>query len=142
MKYTNKQKEHIAHCFDSFCKTVTRHCAMNLYRERDKQIKRNIAIDKIYAEYSEQCGKCDIYPILQYQFVIFGNVFSVNDYRLGQALSTLTDKQRNIILQYYFAGYSIRNIADVYGTSHQNISYIRITALKKLREFLEGGNEK
>ena len=142
MKYTNKQKEHIAHCFDSFCKTVIRHCAMNLYRERDKQIKRNIAIDKIYAEYSEQCGKCDIYPILQYQFVIFGNVFSVNDYRLGQALSTLTDKQRNIILQYYFAGYSIRNIADVYGTSHQNISHLRITALKKLREFLEAGNEK
>ena len=142
MEYTSKQKEHITHCFDSFCKTVIRHCAMNLYRERDRQIKRTIVFDEIYTEYSEQCGKCDIYPILQYQFVIFGNVFSVNDYRLGQALSTLTDKQRNIILLYYFAGYSIRNIADMYGVSHQNISYVHIKALKKLREFLEADNEK
>ena len=142
MEYTSKQKEHIIHCFDKFCKTVIRHCAMNLYRERDKQIKRNIALDEIYAEYSEQCGKCDIYPTLQYQFTIFGNIFSVNDYRLGQALSTLTDKQRNIILLYYFAGYSIRNIADMYGISHQNISYVHIKALKKLREFLEADNEK
>ena len=99
---------------------------MNLYRERDEQIKRNIALDKIYAEYSEQCGEYDIYSILQYQFVILGNVFSVNDYHLGQAISALTDKQRNIILLYYFVGYSIRNIANMYGTSHQNISYIHI----------------
>ena len=142
MKYASKEKEHIAHCFDSFCKTVIRHCAMNLYNERDKQIKRNIALDEIYAEYSEQYGKCDIYPILQYQFVIFGNVFIINDYCLGQAISTLTGKQRIIILLYCFAGYSIRNIADMYGTSHQNISYVHITALKKLRELLEADNEK
>ncbi|WP_374197087.1 sigma factor-like helix-turn-helix DNA-binding protein [Acetivibrio sp. MSJd-27] len=43
---------------------------------------------------------------------------------------------------YYFAGYSIRNIADMYEISHQNISYAHIKALKKLREFLEAGNEK
>lgn len=69
--------------------------------------------------------------------MISGNVFSVNDYRLGRPISMLTDKQGDIILLYYFAGYSIKNIADMYGTSHQNISYAHITALKKLREILE-----
>lgn len=42
MEYTSKQKEHLIHCFDSFCKTAIHHCAMNLYRERDRQIKRII----------------------------------------------------------------------------------------------------
>lgn len=138
MKYTIEQKEHITHCFDRFCKTVIRHCAINLYRERDKQIKRNISLDELYAEYSGKCGECDIYPFLQYRFMIFENVFSINDHHLGQAIYKLTERQRNIILLYYFAGYSIKNISEIYGTSHQNISYIHISALKKLRKILEG----
>lgn len=77
MKYTDEQKKQIERAFNSFYKTVIRYCAINLYRERNRDIKRYVSLDEIYSEYQEACGEFDTYPILQYHFEAFGNIFSL-----------------------------------------------------------------
>lgn len=142
MKYTDEQKKQIERAFNSFCKTVIRYCAINLYRKRDRDSKRYVSLDEIYTEYQDECGECDTYPVLQYHFEAFGNLFSIHDDRLGNALSKLPKKKRDVILTYCFTGCTLKSIAEKTGQPRINISYIHVKGLKKLRELMEGGNER
>ena len=137
MNYTDEQKEHIRHYFDSFCKKTIRYQAINLYRENGKYAERNVSFEEILNEYFLECGKCDTYPILQYHFEAFGYIFSVNDYKLGKALFQLSKHKRDVILMYYFTDYKLKDIAEMIGKAQKNISYIHIRALKNLREIME-----
>lgn len=139
MKYTDEQKEHIRHCFDSYCKKIIRYQAINLYRENSKYAERNVSFEDIPNDYFLECGECDTYPVLQYHFEAFGYQFSVNDYKLGNALSQLPKKKRDVILMYYFANFTLTEIARMLGKPHQNISYIHVRALRKLRDIMEDG---
>lgn len=141
MKYTDEQKEHIRHCFDSFCKKTIRYQAINLYRESDRYSKRNISFEEILNDYFSECGKYDTYPILQYHFEAFGYIFSVNDYKLGKALLQLSKQKRDVILMYYFTDCKLKDIAELIGKPQKNISYIHIRAIKNLREIMEGSKD-
>lgn len=141
MKYTDEQKERIRHCFDCYCKKTIRYQAINLYRENAKYAERNVSYEKIWNDYFSECGECDTYPILQYHFEAFGYQFSVNDYKLGNALSQLPKKKRDIILMYYFANFKLTEIAKMLNKPHQSISYIHTRTLKKLRKIMAGGQD-
>lgn len=142
MNYTDEQKKQIERAFNSFCKTVIRYCTINLYRERDRDSKRYVSLDEIYAEFQDECGEYDTYSILQYHFEAFGNIFSIHDDRLGKALSKLPKKKRDVILTYYFTGCTLKSIAEKMGKPPTNISYIHVRTLKKLRELMEDGNKR
>ena len=141
MKYTDEQKEHIIHCFDSFCKTVIRYKAYSLHDIHKRDNARYISFESI-ADYISEYGECDIYPVLQYHFEAFGYAFSVNDYRLGKALAQLDKKKRDIILMYYFGGMNLSQISRELFKAHSSISYIHVRALRQLRKIMEAGNEK
>lgn len=111
------------------------------YLENGKYAERNVSFEEILNDYFSECGECDTYPILQYHFEAFGYHFSVNDYSLGKALLQLPKKKRDVILMYYFSNFKLTEIAKMLGKPHQNISYIHLRALKKLREIMEGGKD-
>ena len=142
MNYTDEQKKQIERAFNSFFKTVIRYCAINLYRERDRDNKRYVSLDEIYAKYQDEWGGCDTYPVLQHHFEAFDNTFSINDNHLGKALSKLPKKKHDVILTYYFTGCTLKSIAKKIGKPRTNIRYIHVRALKNLRELMEGGNER
>ena len=60
----------------------------------------------------------------------------INSLQLRKALSSLSDKQRQRLLQYYIMGYTYRKIAEMEGVTDtavkQNINKI----IKKLKKFL------
>ena len=51
------------------------------------------------------------------------------------ALMELTDREADVILDYYYRDLSIQQIADLRETSKQNINQIRNKALEKLRVY-------
>ena len=61
----------------------------------------------------------------------------INSLQLRKALSSLSDKQRQRLLQYYIMGYTYRKIAEMEGVIDtavkQNINKI----IKKLKKFLK-----
>lgn len=83
MTYTDKQKEHIEHTFDGYCKKVIRNTAYNIYRANKQKLNHEVSFEKIYVEHNQQFSETDTYPILQYHFTVFDYVLSVNDYYLG-----------------------------------------------------------
>ena len=141
MKYTDKQREHIIHSFDLFCKRVIRNKAYEIYNKNKRDIERFISFDKVCNEYLSECGELDTYPISQYHFEAFGYVFSVNDDKLGKALSALVKSKRDVILMYYFTELTLKDISCLIGYSNRTASYRHIRGLHLLREFMEADNE-
>lgn len=141
MNYTDKEKEHIMHSFDLFCKRTIRHKAYNIHNQNKRIREHYISLEKVYNEYFCECFCFDEYPILQYHFKVLGLVFSVNDYKLGKALSKLTAKQREIILAYYFTDLNLRGISQILGVAPQSASFHHVKGLKKLRKIMEADNE-
>ena len=141
MNYTEKEKEHLIHSFDLFCKRVIKNKAYEIYNRNKRYNERFVSLDKVYNEYLSECGVLDTYPILQYHFKAFGYVFSVNDYKLGNALLKLEKSKRDIILMYYFTDLNLSDLACFIGYSNRTASYRHIQGLHLLRELMEADNE-
>ena len=70
-------------------------------------------------------------------FEVRGIHIPVYGYELGQALSFLLPKDREIILLYFFLGLSDQQIGRVLGASQTTIQRRRTEALRKLQDILE-----
>lgn len=73
------------------------------------------------------------------RFFVRGNIFQVQDPRIGQAISYLLPRDREIILLYYFAEMNDDEIAGELGMSRATVQRRRTLAKLKLKELLEGG---
>ena len=71
-------------------------------------------------------------------FSVMGYEIGIVDGDLAQALRELPDKNIQIVLLYYFAGLSDREIGEIYGTRRTTICDQRNNAIKKLRLLMEG----
>ncbi len=56
---------------------------------------------------------------------------------LYNALEKLTNKQRNIVIDFYFNGLNLKDISTKYGISYRTAVNTKTVALKKLKRFLE-----
>lgn len=71
-------------------------------------------------------------------FTVRGITIPVYGKKLGQALSQLMPKDREIILLYYFLGLNDQKIAKVLGISRTTVQRRRRATLTKLQYILEG----
>ena len=73
------------------------------------------------------------------RFFVRGNIFQVQDPRIGQAISYLLPRDREIILLYYFAEMNDDEIANELRISRATVQRRRTLAKLKLKELLEDG---
>ncbi|MDD3192235.1 MAG: sigma-70 family RNA polymerase sigma factor, partial [Oscillospiraceae bacterium] len=64
MTYTDKQREHIQHTFNAFCKTTLRYETINACCDLQRKRKREVSLDYL-SEYSLEPSKTDKYFIVQ-----------------------------------------------------------------------------
>ncbi|MCL2816652.1 MAG: sigma-70 family RNA polymerase sigma factor, partial [Oscillospiraceae bacterium] len=72
------------------------------------------------------------------QFEALGFSVTIKSELLAEALRLLPERQRNIIMQYYFLDMNDREIGETSGEVRNTVSYQRNAALKKLYEIMEG----
>lgn len=70
-------------------------------------------------------------------FSVMGYEIGIVDGDLAQALRELPNKKIQIVLLYYFAGLSDREIGEIYGTGRTTICDQRNDAIKMLRLLME-----
>lgn len=56
---------------------------------------------------------------------------------LYSSILSLTKRQRNIVLDFYFNGFSIKDISKKYDISYRTVVNTKTNALKKMKNFLE-----
>lgn len=140
MKYSEEYKEHIEYMFAAFCKVVLRNAAITAYRDLGRKQKREVSLDYLLSETSFEPFTMDNY-FEQYDrptvFIVNGQEVVVASKRLADALCSLSEQRRTVLLMYFFLRYTDEKIGREYGRSRSTVNYWKLAALKQLRKAWE-----
>lgn len=142
MKYSEQFMEHTEYTFAAFCNVVLRNAAINAYRDFGRKQKHEVSLDYLMSETPFEPFTTDNY-FEQYVyenptvFVVKGQEVIIASERLADALATLSEQRRTVLLMYFFLGYNERKIGNEYGRSRSTVNYWKLAALKQLRKELE-----
>lgn len=114
--------------FLGYVKTMLRFCYLNKHKE-----KQHISLNEPVKDGKEgEIG--DFIPDdRDYLKDIFEREEKI---RLYNSLNSLTDRQRQIVINYYINNLSIGQIADKMGISYRTVINTKVTALKKLKDLI------
>ena len=124
--------------FEAYCKASIGNATLKGRMEKTRRAAREVSLSlltdaelcKLYVESSEPS-----YPAQEYiSFTVSGIVIPIHDPELGQALSFLPPKLRNVLLLAYFLNMSDPQIATQLHISKSAAQRRHITALQRLKE--------
>lgn len=105
-----------------------------------KQIMKRSKNEVLFCEMSEteqlEQRTVDTYIYDYVSFQVLHFTIYVSDEKIATVLNMLSEKQRNVILLYYFQGFNDKEIAELYHVSCSAISSRRNRGLKKLKMLL------
>ena len=79
----------------------------------------------------------DEYPSDQFHFDVLGYDIAVKNERLADALCSLSDDKRDIVLLAYFLDMTDQEIADKLNVVRRTVQYRRASSLKEMKKRLE-----
>ena len=124
--------------FDSFCKKVLKHEANNGHREINRRALMEIPMSDLPEGAMEQLAVYDEYPWEYTSFNVGEETVLVRDDRLAEALAAIPEKERNIILMYWFLDMADREIADHMGIARRTVNTHRQNAYRLLKKLMGG----
>ena len=129
---------HKQHTFDSFCKKVLKHEVGNGHREINRRARMEISMSDLPEEAMEQLAVYDDYPWDYTPFQVGDETVLVKDDRLAEALAAIPEKERSIILLYWFLELADREIADRMGIARRTVNTHRQNAYRLLKKLMGG----
>lgn len=135
-----KEQERIKCQFAAFCKVVLRNAVCSYLRDLGRKRKRETSLDYIIEQKYCEPHCTDEYFIkldIPTDFIVQGQIVTVDDKRLAKALFFLSEQQREIILLYYFLHYKDYQLAALLECPRSTVQYQRQAALNQLRKEME-----
>jgi len=129
---------HKQYAFESYCKSVLRHEACNLQREKERREQREISLQTLPEEVLEQLAVMDEYPWEHTEFDVGGEVILIKDPRLAAALELLPEQDRRILLMYWCLDMTDWEIAAELHMARRTVNSHRRNAGHLLRKLLGG----
>ena len=127
------KKDRVVRQFVTYCRMALRYEKINYYNERKRMAERESHMEMFSEKQLETVDKIfDTYHA-DY-FYVMGYEIGIVDGDLAQALRELSDRQLQIVLMYYFIGWTDREIGgiNVVNLSH---SYSFLHSRKKFKKF-------
>lgn len=121
--------------FDSFCKTVSRNYSRNL--KRDKESYNKHFTDEPMELLLELWGAWDEYPSLPYSFYVDGYSCVIESETLYNALKSLPEKQRMVILLDFWQGLTNIEIAKRMEIATHTVYNLRKRAFVSIKKHYE-----
>ena len=137
MELTPSQKKTVRHQFDSFCKKVLREEARDYIRSINRLSEHEVPISELSEEQMSQLYVLDEHPSDLASFDVQGFTVGIRDERLADALASLSEEKRSIILLSYFLDMTDQEIADKLNLVRRTVHYKRTSSLKEIRERME-----
>ena len=126
--------------FDSFSKRVIKHIAIDIHNAEAALSKVEVSLSTLPYSETAKLSAEDTYDLgddVCARFDLLGIPIEVHDPALGQALSSLPPKRRDVVLLFYFADRNEPQIGRLLHLSTSAVSLRRKKALSALRELLE-----
>ncbi len=141
MELTPSQKKTVRHQFDSFCRKILREEARDYIREKTRLAEHEVSLSELSEEQMERLYVLDEYPSEQHHFDVQGYHVIVRDDRLAEALSSLPDEKRDIVLLSYFLDMSDREIGEKLNMVRYTVQRRRTSSIAEMRKRMEVNND-
>lgn len=123
--------------FDSFCVTVIRNAGRNLKRAAENRKKHDATGDEAVEYLIEMLPHKDTYETEQLVFDVDGYPCVVESDLLYQAIQSLPDNQRRVILYDFWLDLSDKEIAIRMEVTVRTVYNLRQRAFRKIRTYYE-----
>ena len=134
---SQSQQKIVQEQFDSFCKTVLRNKSRDIEKMRKKRGEREICFSALSEKEMEQFFIKDEYPSDNTNFNVFGFQIIVRNEQLADAIASLPNDKRDILLLSYFLGMNDREIVDLMNMIKRTVQRRRCSSIKKIKEKME-----
>ena len=136
----NSHEQDKQRVFDSFCKKVLKNEARNYYGEVKRLRDKEVLFSELTEQELEQLSTTDEYFKTEQIFNVLGDAVIVNDQSIAEALRSLPERNRDIILLSYFLELSDGEIGKKLNLIRSTVQYQRTSTLRELKNFLEEEN--
>lgn len=133
----NKDSEHLACCFDSYCKRLLKNEVIDAIRGEKRMSQREVTFSDLTKAEQDQLQYIDHYAADRRIFPLMGLEVEVLDADLVRALSSLPADRRTIILLSYFLEMRDEEIGNCLGLSRPAVQRRRTSTLDMMRKILE-----
>ena len=125
--------------FDSFSKSTIKRFSAKIFNEIAVKSERETLLSALSFTDEQKLYTEDAYSLEDdgIRFLVQGTPVVIHDPMLGQALSALPPKRREVILLFYFVDRNEPQIGQILHLSTQAVNYRHGTALERLKEILE-----
>lgn len=137
MEQPSSDKATIEHQFDTLIKKVLAGEAKNLKAAMAKQKTREVYFSELSENLIESFGNCDEHLCDYISFEINGFDIAIRNELLAEAVIHLSERKRNIILMSYFLDMNDYEIAELLNLVRSTVTYHRVSALAKLKKYME-----
>ena len=140
MMNSEQYREHIEHTFNAFCKIVLYHAALNAYKKIRRKQQFEVSLDYLREFDFEPVTTSDEYFVrydVPTAFTVRGKTVVVKSEQLAAALLRLPEKRREVLLLWYYLGYSDEEIGKMCSISRSAVFRRRKIALHLLRKEME-----
>jgi len=123
--------------FDSFCKTVLKNAARDIYRETHKQNKSMIILSALNQDKLNKLSTHDTYATDIYYFYLNGHAIKVEKFLIANAIQSLSERDQRIILCFFFLDMSDTEIAEELEIARGTVYYHKKKSLEKIKNYLK-----
>ena len=138
MVQSSKEKMRtVRHQFDYFCKKILHGEKVNYEREMEYRGKHEISFSQLTQEELGQLNSMDEYTAEEEMFRVLDYDVVVKDDLISEALKTLPEKKRNVILLSFFMDMTDTEIAKRMNLVRSTIHHHRVSSLRTLKKVME-----
>ncbi len=130
-------EETVRHQFDRKCKLALQGERVDYYRHMDFLRQHEVMLSELAVQEMDSLSTVDEYDEDICRFQALGYDIKVKDILLAEALETLTERKRNVILLSYFQDMSDAEIAKKLNLDRSTVYEHRKRSLELLRQMME-----
>ena len=123
--------------FDCFCKKVLKNEVRNYYDEMKRLRDKEVSFSELSETELAQLSTTDKYFATEQTFNVLGHDVIVNDESIAEALRSLPERKRDIILLSYFLELSDGEIGKKLNLIRSTVQYQRTSTLRELKKIME-----
>ena len=128
----------VRHQFDYFCKKILHGEKVNYEREMEYRGKHEVSFSQLTQEELGRLNSMDEYTAEEAMFRVLDYDVVVKDDLISEALKTLPEKKRNVILLSFFMDMTDTEIAKHMNLVRSTIHHHRVSSLQALKKIMEG----
>ena len=138
MEQSSSYKKTIQHQYDALAKKTLKGEAKNYLIELAKRATREVCFSELCESELNRLYVLDEYESDFIRFQVSGYDVFVRNALLGEALETLSERKRNIVLLSYFLDMSDTKIGQLLNVVRSTVFRHRKAALVKIKQYMEG----